>query len=216
MKKLVHIALVSAILLAPFAGHAESTSINPATTNSVATAKLDFSIGIPPVLFLRVGTGNGVAAADNSTVNSINFLVPAVNVGDGTAIAAAAADGDLGNGAVTVRVYSNVGTNVSLNSSVSGQLSNGNGDFIKWSEISVASAADPAPITGYTNVGITHPAFSTTSGPGTPTVLAVSGKLIRQQGMWTFKYANSSNVPPGTYGGTVLKNGQVTYTATQL
>ena len=217
MKKLALAALTSAIVAAPFAVQAESTTINGAIVGSAATARLDFTITVPAVLFLRVGVGSGVGAPDNTTVNGLAFTVPATNLGDGTVIAGTG--GDVAAGAVTVRVLSNVGAGgVSLNSSVSGQLLNAAGDVIPWSQIAVAAAADPAPVTGYTNTGIAHPAFNlaVAGGSGTPTVLAAASKVVRQQGKWTFTYLTANPVPGGTYGSTVANNGRVTYTATQL
>ena len=218
MKKLHASAILAAVLALPGLAMAESTTVPSAVTGSAASAHLDFTVVIPAVLYLRVGTGNAVGGANNGTIDSLTFTVPSTNIGDGTVINAGATDGDLGAGAVTVRVFSNVGTNVSLNSSVTGQLLNAAGDSISWAQISVASAADPTPLTGFTNTGITHPAFNTTvpGGAGTATVLTAASKLVRQQGKWTFTYANANVVPAGSYGTTIAKNGRVTYTATQL
>jgi hypothetical protein len=219
MKKLALAALTSAIIAAPLAVQAESTTINPAASGSTASAHLDFTIVVPPVLYLRIGAGSAIGLANNTNVDSLTFNVPAANLGDGTVIAAGAADGDLGNGAVTVRVFSNFGTNVNLNSSVSGQLLNAavSGDVIPWSQIAVAGAALASTTTGYTNGAITHPAFSATSGVGTPTLLTAASKLVRQEGKWTFTYSNTNPVPAGTYGSnTAGKNGRVTYTASQV
>lgn len=216
MKRHLRAAAAAALFVLPACVLAESTTVTSATTGSTASARLDFTVVIPAMLYLRVGTGNAVGGTNNTTVDSLTFTVPSTNIGDGTVINAGATDGDLGNGAVTVRVFSNAGTNVSLNSSVTGQLVNGTGDIITWSQISVASAADPSALTGWTNTGITHPTFSTTTGAGVATTLAAASKLVRQQGKWTFTYLNANPVPSGTYGSTVAKNGRVTYTATQL
>jgi len=216
MKKYVYGLFALTMLGAHLQSFAESSTTLTATTGSTADARVDVSIVIPAVLYLRVGTGNAVAAADNGTVDAIDFSVPAANVGDSTVINASAGSGDLTNGAVTVRVFSNFGTNVTLNSSVSGQLANDAGDTIAWSEIAVAGAALSATTPGYTNGAITHPAFSGTSGNGTATTLTAVGKLVRQEGSWTYTYTNSTVPPSGTYGGTVARNGRVTYTALQL
>lgn len=198
--------------LATTAAQAESTFTNPAATNSTATARLDFSIVIPQVLFLRVGTSASNFASDG-TVDSIVFNVPAANVGDGTAIAGTG--GDLTGGAVTVRVYGN-GGNISLNSSVSGAMANVAADTIPWSEISVAAAPLAVPTAGYTNAAITHPAFNATNnGSGTATTLTAVNRVVRAEGRWTYSYLNTATVPAGTYG-TSARNGRVTYTATQL
>lgn len=218
MKKLTLNALAAAALLVPSLALAESTSINPATTGSAASARLDFTVVIPAVLYLRVGAGNAIGAANNGTINAMTFTVPGANIGDGTPVAGSVASGDLGNGSVTVRVFSNFGTNVSLNSTTTGQLSNGSGDNIPWTQIAVVAAADPTPIAGFTNTGIAHPTFNNgvAGGAGTATVLAAASKLVRQQGQWTFSYSNANLVPAGTYGTSIANNGRVTYTATQL
>jgi hypothetical protein len=216
MNKLTLIAVSAAALLCPLLAQAESTTVNPAAAASTASARLDFKVVIPPVLFLRVGTGGAVGSANDATVDMITFNVPSTNLGDGTVVAATATSGDVGAGAVSVRVFSNVGTNVSLNSAVTGQLSNGAGDTIPWSQIAVVAAPLAATTTGFTNTGITHPAFSATTGNGTATVLTAASKLVRQEGKWTFTYSNATAKPAGTYGSTIPNNGRVTYTATQL
>lgn len=215
MKKLA-LASLMALAFAPALCLAESTTTTPATTASTATGRLDVSVVIPAILYLRIGTGSAVAAANNTTVDSIAFTVPAANVGDGSVINASAASGDLTNGAVTVRVFSNVGTNVTLNSGVTGQLINGAGDTIPWSQIGVAAAALTTGTSGYTNAAITHPTFSASTGNGTATTLTAASKLVRQECKWTYTYANGNVMPAGTYGATIANNGRVTYTATQL
>ena len=133
---------------------------------------------------------------------------------DGTVVAGTG--GDLTTGAVTVRVFSNFGTNVTLNSGVTGQLLNVAGDTIPWSQIAVVPAALAITTAGFTNTGITHPAFSATTGAGTATTLTAASKLVRQEGKWTFTYSNTAVVPAGTYGSTIGNNGRVTYTAAQV
>jgi hypothetical protein len=216
MKKLASLAAACGLACTPLLSLAGSTTITPAVTGSAASAQLNFTVVIPAVLYLRVGTGNAIGAANNATVDALSFTVPAANIGDGTVINASAASGDLGTGAVTVRVFSNFGTNVTLNSSVTGQLSNGAGNTIAWSQIAVAGAALGTTTAGYTNGAITHPAFSATTGAGTATTLTAVGKLVRQEGKWTYTYTNTTAAPAGTYGATAANNGIVTYTATQL
>ncbi len=215
-KKFLAALAIAPVLGTPVLSLAESTTNTSAASGSTATARLDFTVTIPAVLYLRVGTGSGVGAANNTTVDSLAFTVPTTNVGDGTVINASAGSGDLTNGAVTVRIYSNFGTNVTLNSSVTGQLSNGSGDNILWSQIAVAAAALPSGTAGFTNGAITHPAFSSTTGSGTATTLTAVSKLVRQECKWTYTYTNSNTVPAGTYGATVANNGRVTYTAAQV
>ncbi|HVZ43449.1 MAG TPA: hypothetical protein VHA82_06520 [Ramlibacter sp.] len=222
MKRLSAIAIATAALAAPMLSHAESTTTTPAQgptpgPASTATAHVDVTVTVPAVLYLRVGTGNAIGAANNATVDGMTFTVPAANLGDSTVVNAAAGNGDLGSGAVTVRVYSNLG-DVSLNSSVAGPLSDGAGDTISWNQISVVGAALASGTTGFTNAAITHPAFNTTAGggSGTATTLTATSKLARFEGKWTYSYANGVVVPAGTYGSTVANHGRITYTATQL
>jgi len=215
MKK---IGLASALSLAGLLAapaHAESTFTTPAIAGSTATARLDFSIVIPQVLFLRVGTSAGNTST-TGTVDSVTFTVPAANVGDSSVIAGVG--GDLTAGAVTVRVYGN-GGNISLNSATTGPLTTGTaGEVIPWSQINVTGAALGATTAGFTNAAITHPAFNlgASGGAGTATTLTATNRVVRVEGKWTYTYLNATVPAAGTYGGTIAKNGRVTYTATQL
>ncbi|NDZ14416.1 hypothetical protein C7T35_26880 [Variovorax sp. WS11] len=211
MKKLLLVTALAAI--APLAAQAESNFVTGTGALS-ASAKLDFVITIPKVLFLQVGTGT--SNANNTTVNDITFAVPAGNVGNGTAVAGTG--GDLAGGGVTVRVLGNSGT-VSLGNTVTGPLSSGTAGnpTVPWSDIVVTAGALATATTGFTNAAIVHPAFNTAAAGGasaTPTTLAASGGLVRREGSWTFAYANTATLPAGTYGNTVANNGTVTYTAT--
>ena len=218
MKKLLLIAVALAALVAPIVSRAESNVNTAAVVGSAVTARLNFSVVIPSVLYLAVGTNTTMAA--NATIDNLVFTVPAASIGAGTA-SVVVSGGDQGVGAVTVRVFSNVGGatgNVSLNSSTSGQMVNATADVIPWTDIAVVSAPLAVTTTGYTNAGITHPAFNNAVAGGADTVvtLTAASKVVRQEGKWTFSYANSSAYPAGTYGGSVAKNGVVTYTATAL
>jgi hypothetical protein len=215
MKKLIVASVLSATSLLTSVANAESTFTAPAIVNSTATARLDFSIVIPQVLFLRVGTSSGNTATDG-TIDPISFTVPGANVGDASVIAGVG--GDLAAGAVTVRIYGN-GGNINLNSATTGPLTTGNaGEVIQWSQVSVAAAALGATTPGFTNAAITHPAFNTgaAGGAGTVTLLTAANKVVRAEGKWTYTYLNANTVAAGTYGGTPAKNGRVVYTATQL
>ena len=215
MKRIILISALSLAGLFASSAQAESQFVNPATTNSVASARLDFTVVIPQVLFLRVGTSSGNAATDG-TIDGITYTVPAANVGDASVIAGVG--GDLTAGAVTVRSYGN-GGNISLNSTTTGPLTTGTaGEVIPWSQINVVAAPLAVTTTGFTNASITHPAFNTgaAGGAGTATTLTATNKIVRVEGKWTYTYLNANAVPAGTYGGTIAKNGRVTYTATQL
>lgn len=184
------VAVLVATAALPIAAMAESNLSSGAGTLT-ASARVNFSIVIPRLLFLQVGTGPTAPAIGNvGTIDTISFT-PAVGViGDGTVVNATAGSGNLGNGSVTVRILSNVG-NVSLGAVGTTALTNGS-QTIPWTEIATA-------VTG----GATHP----TIDGSTVSFTAVSG-VVNVAGTWTYTYLNSLVPAAGTY------NGQVTYTAT--
>lgn len=175
-----------------------------------ASASLDFIVTIPRVLFLRVGTGTDYAG--NGAIDLISFAVPAAAVGNGTAVAGTG--GDLSGGAVTVRVLGN-GGDISLNSATSGPLTTGTaGQTIGWNRILVTPAALPTTTAGFANMAIAHPTFNATGGAGAPVTLMATNRLVRQEGLWTYSYANADVVAAGTYGGAGVNNGRASYTVT--
>ena len=211
MKKIILVSSMALACALPAVSHAESNFTNPAASTSTASGRLDFTVVVPSVLFLRIGTGGAVGVA-GAVIDGLTFTVPATNIGDSTVITGTG--GDLTNGAVTVRVFSNFGSNVTLNSSVTAPLTSGT-DTIPWSQIAVVATALSAATAGFTNAAITHPAFSATTGAGTATTLTAASRLVRQEGKWTFSYSNTAVVPAGTYGAPGT-SGRVTYTATQV
>ena len=217
MRTLRTLSISAAVIMAALATtHALAESnfaTGPVATAPSASARLDFRVTIPRVLYLRVGTGTN--NANNTTVNLIDFAPTAAVVGNGSPVAATAASGDLTNGAVTVRIFGNNG-NITLNSANTGPLNNAVAtQTIPWSEVNVTPAALAAPSAGYTNGTITHPAFNTgaAGGNGTATTLTAVNNIIRQEGQWTFAYANTGLPAAGTYGGVNVNAGRVTYTA---
>lgn len=216
MKQILLFGVIAAAFAAPMAVQAESTTINPAISGSAATAKLDFTIVIPSVLYVRIGTGNGIGAANNTTVDGITFTVPATNIGDGTVVAGVGGDLNVVTpGSVTVRVFSNFGSGVGLNAAAGGQLTSSGGDTIAWTDIAVATAALAATTTGYTNGTLAHPVL-TGAGVGTSVAIAAVSRLVRQETKWTFTYTNATAKPAGSYGAGTGTNGRLTYTATQV
>lgn len=205
MKRLLSLTAVAAALLAPQWAAAESDVNTAAGPNSTATARLDFRIIIPRVLFLQVGTGTAFAA--NTNVDLITFTVPAANLGDGTDIAGTG--GNLTGGAVDVRVFGNNG-NISLQAASGGgaDINNGAGDTIPWTEVLVTAAAG-AGGSGFTATSIPHPTIN-----GAATTITATNKVVRQHGTWTFAYDNSTAYAAGTYGGVNTNNSRITYTAT--
>ena len=219
MKKLLLVSLVAG--LASVAAQAES-NYNTSGTGG-ASAKLDFKIVIPRVLFLQVGTGSPVTALANlTTVNEVVFdMSLAANlptIGNGTAVAGTG--GDLGSGRVTVRVMGNSGDVQLVSNNAGGPMTNGGTGpglrTIGWDKITVATAPLATATGGdWTNGGITHPAFNTTAGGGnsvTAVTLSSTNNVVKREAMWTFAYANDTTPAAGTYG-TATNEGQVTYTA---
>ena len=200
--------LGAASLALPLMAFAESNvQTGAATAAPGATAHVDFSIVIPKILYLRVGTGSSYTTgvlSSNPAVDLITFSPTAAQVGNGTAVAGTG--GDLTGGVETAAVVSNSG-NVTLNATATGALSDGAGDTIPYSQITTSSTtltsatALPAPVLSNAtsaNVVLTAPAT----------------KVIVQDAKWTFAYANTAAVPTGTYGGTNTNNSRVVYTAT--
>jgi hypothetical protein len=194
---------VALAIAAPLGAHAESQFTTGAGSPITATAHLDFQIIIPKVLFLQVGTGT--ANATNATINQIAFTVPAANVGNGTAVAATAGSGDLGNGVVTARVLGNNGT-ITFTSTTLGALGNGAGDTISYAQISAAVAVNTSA------TALAHPTL-VDGATSTVTLTPAVGKVMSRDAKWTYTYLNSAVVAPGTYGGVNANNSRVTYTA---
>jgi hypothetical protein len=197
-------ALAVALALAPMLAQAESNITTGTGTPLTANARLDFQVVAPKILYLRVGSGADLAA--NASINQISFTVPSSSIGNGTPVTASAGSGDLGNGTVTARVIGNNG-NVTFTSTTLGALSNGAaGDTISYSEITTSVAALTSA------VPLPHPTL--TDGATTTLTLApTTGKVVNRDARWTYSYANTNVVAPGTYGGTNTNNSRVTYTA---
>lgn len=179
---------VALALAAPLLASAESQLV---IGSGPATADLNFRIVVPRVLFLAVGTG-ATGLADNTTEDTVTFDYTTNPGALGTGAAAGAISGNV----VPVKVMGNNGV-IALTSSNTGALTNATSDTIPWSQITVASSdttnfPSPAPTGASVNVAVT------------------SGKVTSRTANWTFSYANSAVVAPGTYGTT---NGKVTYTA---
>jgi hypothetical protein len=185
------------------AAYAES-DLNTGTGSPLtASARLDFRITIPKVIYLRVGAGTDLA--DNGTINLIDFAPAAGVLGNGTAVAATAGSGDLGNGAVTARVIGNNGT-ITFTSTTAGALNNGAGDTISYSQITATVAA----LTSATP--LVHPTLAD-GATSTQTLTPAAGRVVNRDARWTYTYANTNVAAAGTYGGVNTNNGRVTYTA---
>lgn len=202
----VSIAAGLAALSLPMSAIAESSNVIGAGPQS-ASARVDFRVVIQRVLFLQVGTGT--AAANNATINLIDFNVPLANVGDGTPIAATAGSGDLGNGAVTARVRANAGQ-VTLTASTAGALTDslGSGNTLSFSQFSTTATS--------LTTGAVLAAPALVDGPGVGVPVPLTGIITNIDARWTYAYLNAAVVPPGSYGGVGSNNSRVTYTASVL
>lgn len=182
---------------------ANSTYVTGSATPLVATANLDFTIVVPRMLFLRVGTA-GANYTTTTTIDNLVFTLPGVNNGDGTVIAGVG--GDLAAGSVTARLIGNAGP-ISFTSSTVGALSNGNGDTISYAQIATSTAV----LTSAT--ALPHP----TLADGAVTTLSITPaagtKVVNRDAKWTFTYLNQNVVAAGTFGGVNVQNGRATYTA---
>lgn len=175
-------------LASPLLASAESQLV---IGSGSATADLNFRVIVPRVLFLAVGTG-ATGLVNNPTEDTVSFDYSTNPAALGTGAAAGAITGNV----VPVRVLGNNGV-IALTSSNTGALTNATGDTIPWSQITVASSDTP---------NFPSPALT-----GASVNLAVSsGKVTSRTANWTFAYANTAVVAPGTYG---VTNGKVTYTA---
>lgn len=194
MKKALLLQSALAVALAtPMLASAESQLVTGAGN---ATARLDFRVIIPRVLFLGVGTG-AATLANNTTIDTVTFdySTNPADVGQG----AAAVAGTITNATVPVRVVGNNGQ-VTLAAATTGALTNATGDTIPWSQITAASSQPTLP----------SPVIPATGAGATSNVTLNAGKVTDRQANWTFSYLNAAVVAPGTYGTT---NGRVTYTA---
>ena len=200
--------LGTAALSLPLVASAAST-YTTGTGALTASATVNFTVVIPQVLYLRVGTGSAYTTgtyATNATTDLVTFTLAPGTSGNGTAVAGTG--GDLNNGVETAAVVSN-GGNVTLTATAAAAgLSDGNGDFIPFSQITTAATA----LTGtYTLL----PAPVLTNGTSASVVLTASAaKVVQADAKWTFGYANTAAYASGTYGGAGVNNSLVTYTAT--
>jgi hypothetical protein len=196
------LAVAAAIASVAGAARAES-NFQTGAGALTATTHLDFQIVVPKMIYLRVGAG--VDRTTVATVDMINFVVPAANVGDNSVITGAG--GDLTGGVVTARVLANNGT-VTLTTATPNQIKNAAGDLISYGQISLAVAT----LTSAT--AFTPPAM--TDNTTTSSTIAPTLNVVNRDAKWTFTYLNQNIVPAGTYGGVNTNNSRVTYTASIL
>ena len=115
-RQLVVLAGLGAVITA----QAESGLTASAAANASASARLDFRVVVPKVIFVSVGTATAMAA--NPTIDRVDFNVPAGDVGSGNPTPASSGSGGY---PVVARVVSNE-ANVSFTANGSlGGLTNG-------------------------------------------------------------------------------------------
>lgn len=205
MRNLILKSAVAAALALPLLAHAESAFNTTSPGPTSASARLDFQIVIPRVLFLQVGTGTSMAA--NGAVDMVTFTVPAANVGDSSVIAGTG--GNLTAGKVTAKLVGNGGT-ITLGSTVPNGLSDGAGSTISYAQIATAS------VVGGTGNILTAPALVDNTTTNTAVAVTSGTKVTNRDATWTYTYLNSVTPAAGTYGGAGINQGRVTYTATML
>jgi hypothetical protein len=204
-KKALVVALFAATSGVPMLAGAES-QFQQGAGALTATARLDFQITIPRVLFLQVGTGT--ANANNTTIDLVTFTPTAAQVAAGTANIAAAT-----NGTVAARLVGNGGA-ISLTATTAGALNTGvAGETISWSQIAATSSL----------AGFPHPALVDGPAAGAASTYgSAAAKVTNLTANWTFAF-NAPAVAPaaGVYGGAGaaspgagVRNGRVVYTAT--
>jgi len=204
VRSLVIAAAGVAIPLLAQAGSSVQTGAGALT----ATAQVQFSITIPQVLYLRVGTGSSYTTgvlANNAAIDAINFAPTAGQIGTGGAVAGTG--GDLTGGVETAAVIGNGGT-VTLGASTPGAMNDGAGDTINWSSITTASTT--------LTTGTALPAPVLANGASANLTLNPATKTVFEDAKWTYTYNITAGNSPaaGNYGGaTAAQNGLVTYTA---
>lgn len=206
---------------APFTlANVANGTIPPVTAN----ARLDFSLSIEKMLFLRIGTGaghggarSGAGPAANGSVDTVTLdLVPRIQAGNVTPVEgnnqAITWNSVAPRGSVSARVgvpievRSNAGP-VRISGQVTSPLANG-ATSLPMSRISISSSSAanlPAPAVPDAGPGV--PVDIATGGPGTGAAPAL---LTARTATWFFRL-NAGAVPTaGSYTGTV------TFTATSL
>lgn len=176
--KFVKTLLAVAAIGAAFTAQAESTINTGPGANLATTARLNFNVVIPRVIYLRVGTGTDFTP--NGTIDTVTFT-PGAAAGNGTAIA--------GGATVGVRVFS-TGTGVTLGAAGAAAsplgLTSGALPVIPWSQITA------------TSTGLAHPAIGAAAA-----AVPATGSITTQAAVWTFNYANAA-AAAGTYTGQVI------------
>jgi hypothetical protein len=182
-----------------------------------AVARLDFTIGIEKMLFLRVGAGaahsgtpSGTGPAASASVNTVTLnLVPAIPGGPASPLPGNNQSGGWNGSAlgfftaasvsVPVEVRSNAGA-VRISGQATTPLTSG-ANTLPMSAIAIASS-DPANLPAPTvpNAGASAPVNVAPGGPGTA---AAPTLLTQRSANWVFSIAPGATPAPGSYSGTI-------------
>ena len=180
-------AVAIAVTVAGLAGFASVAQAESRVGTATASARLDFQVVIPGVVFLQVGTG---AFRQNiGAIDRIVFEPTDQQITDGGTVTATAGSGDLGGGQVTVRVFGNTGA-LDLTSTATDLVSGLN--TIPWNQIAVAVTGD-----------IPHDTFDEDGAMSVNLTAQGASPIVNRQGSWTYSYANTAGFRPGTYQGRV-------------
>jgi hypothetical protein len=189
-----------------------------------AAARLDFTLNIERMIFLRVGAGgsqsggtSGSGPAASGSVSTVTLSVtPSIPAGSTTPLPGSN-QGVAWNGTapgflaaapvvVPVEVRSNAGA-VRLSGQVTTPLTSG-ANTLPMSAITIVSSdAANLPAPSVPNSGPGATVNVATGGPGTA---AAPGLLTQRSANWTFGLNPGASPAPGSYSGTV------TFTATSL
>jgi hypothetical protein len=188
MMKFAKQLVILATLAAAFSAQGESVLATGAGALNT-TARLNFSVVVPKILYLQVGTGT--LAAPSATIDTVTFNLTAAQVGSAAAVAGTSAP----SATINARVLANNGT-VTFTAAGSGAGLTGPGGSatIPWAQIvpTAVGALIHPPITGVAQ------SVAPTSG------------VVNQTAVYSFNYSNTNAQMAGTY------TGQVTYTASIL
>ena len=200
--------LGTAALTLPLVASAVST-FSSGTGPLTASATVNFEVFIPQTLYLRVGSGSAYPGT-LTTAGSTDLITFSPALGSvGNMVAVPGVGGDLAGGVETAAVLSNGGNVTLVATEAAAGLSDGNGDFIPFTQITTGATVLTA---GYTL--LQPPILNALGGSSSILLTASAAKIVQADAKWTFAYANTVVYPGGTYGGTIPNNGIVTYTAT--
>lgn len=196
-KNLLIKTAVALALATPLLASAESQFV---VGTGAASARLNFQVIIPRVLFLGVGTGAGTGVlstlSTNTTINELAFdyTTNATALGTGAAAGSITNTGGFANNQFPVRVFGNNGQ-ITLRAT-GADLSNGS-ETIPITQIT-GTSSDPT--------NLPNPGVGVAAGVTVP--FSAGNKVTDQSATWTFSYANTGTIPAaGAY------TSLVTYTA---